>query len=221
MCFSAGASFTTSAVLATAGTATLRETRSKREWLLAAFPIIFSVHQCIEGALWLTIGKGQLQSLAHGLTLSYLLVAYCFWPVGAPAAVYLIEPNADRKQRLLPLLVLGTGISAYILYHMLLGHVEASFVHCSIAYDADIPHPNELTLLYAIAVLLPFFFSSYQPILVLGFINAIFCGVAYYLYHVTFHSVWCFFAAALSVNIYLFFRWLHQGWLRGKATSGE
>ncbi len=71
MCFTAGASFTASAVLATAGTATLREVRSKRELLLAMFPVIFSVHQLIEGVLWLTIGRGQLRHLVQWLTVSY------------------------------------------------------------------------------------------------------------------------------------------------------
>ena len=219
MCFTAGASFTASVVLATTGTATLREVRSKRELLLAMFPVVFSVHQLIEGVLWLTIGQGPLRHLAQGLTVSYLIIAYCFWPIVSPAALYLIEPATNKKQRLLPLLVFGVGISLYLFYYTILGHVEASIVHCSISYDAEIPYPDQLTILYAIAVLLPFFFSSYPPIVALGVMNLILCSVTYYVYHVTFDSVWCFFAAALSINIYLFFRWLHRGPLQSVVKS--
>ena len=220
MCFTAGASFTASAVLATAGTATLREVRSKRELLLAMFPVIFSVHQLIEGVLWLILGRGQLRHLAQWLSISYLVIAYCFWPIVSPAALYLIEPDIPQKKRFVPLLVLGVGTSVYLLSYMLLGHVEASIVHCSISYDAGIPYPDASTVLYAIAVLLPFFFSSYRPILALGVMNLILCSVTYYRYHVTFDSVWCFFAAAFSINIYLFFRWLHRGQLQSAVQSG-
>ena len=175
------------------------------------FPIVFSIHQLIEGVLWLTIGRGQSQQLVQWLTVGYLVVAYCLWPVVSPAALYLIEPDAHKKKRLLSLLVLGAGASAYILYYMSRSHLEASIMQHSIYYDSDIPHPNELTALYALATLLPFFFSSYPPIQVIGVLNFIFCGIAFYVYHVTFHSVWCFFAAAFSINVYLFLRWLHRG----------
>ncbi len=211
MCFTAGASFTASAILATAGTATLREVRSKRELLLAMFPVVFSVHQLIEGVLWLTIGRRPLGHLAQWLTVSYLVVAYSFWPMASPAALYLIEPNPNKKKRFVPFLIFGVSLSLYLLYYTLLGHVGASIVHCSISYDTTIPYPDQLTILYAIAVLFPFFFSSYPPILVLGVMNLLLCSVIYYVYRVTFDSVWCFFAAAFSINIYLFFRWLRRG----------
>ena len=220
MCFTAGASFTSSAVLAMAGTATLREVRSKRELLLAMFPAVFSVHQLIEGVLWLTIGRGQLRHLVQWLTVSYLVIAYCFWPIASPAALYLIEPDKDKKKRFLPFLVLGVGLSLYLLYYTLLSHVEASIVHCSISYDTNVPHPEQLRILYAIVALLPFFFSSYLPIRALGVMNLIICSVTYYVYRVTFDSVWCFFAAAFSINSYLFFRWLHQGQFQSVAKSG-
>ena len=220
MCFSAGASFTASAVLATAGTATLREVRSKREWLLAAFPVVLSVHQAIEGALWLTIGRESLRTLQHWLAVTYLLIAYCVWPLVSPFALYLIEPDPRKKKRFVPLLVLGVVTSLYLLYYTILGPVEASIVHHSLSYEAGIPHPDASTILYVVTVLLPFFFSSYPPILVLGGITIVFCSVAYRMYQVTFDSVWCFFAAALSLNLYFFFRWLHRGQLQEVAQSG-
>ncbi len=210
MCFTAGASFASSAVLATAGTATLREVHSKRELLLAIFPVVFSVHQLIEGVLWLTIGRGQLQPLVHGLAVGYVVVAYGFWPTVSSAALYLIEPDAKHKKPLLWLLVLGACASLYLLYFISRGHVQASIVHHSIYYDSEIPHPDALTALYATATLLPFFFSSYPPLRAIGVVNLALCGVAFVVYHVTFHSVWCFFAAAFSINIYVFLRWSHR-----------
>ncbi len=185
------------------------------------FPVIFSVHQLIEGVLWLTIGRGQLRHLVQWLTVSYLVIAYSFWPIVSPAALYLIEPDPNKKKRFVPLLVFGVGASLYFLCYTFFGHVEASIVHCSIAYDAGIPYPDVSTVLYAIVVLLPFFFSSYPPILALGIINLILSSAAYYIYHVTFDSVWCFFAAALSLNVYLFFQWLHRGQSRGAVTSNS
>ena len=132
MCFTAGASFTASAVLATTGIATLREVHSKRELPLALVPAIFSIHQFTEGVIWLTIGKEQWRSLQHWLTFGFLLVAYGLWPVLSPAAFYLIEPDKDKQKRFVPLLILGAGTSLYLLYYMLAGSFQASIVNCSI-----------------------------------------------------------------------------------------
>lgn len=49
MCFSATANFAGSAVLGTIGVATLAEVKHRREALFGAMPLLFAVHQFIEG----------------------------------------------------------------------------------------------------------------------------------------------------------------------------
>ena len=49
MCFSATVNFGGSAVLGAAGVATLTKVKHRRELLFAAMPMLFAIHQFIEG----------------------------------------------------------------------------------------------------------------------------------------------------------------------------
>lgn len=61
MCFSATASFTSSAVIGVIGVATLARASHPREWLFASIPLLFAIHQFAEGAVWLALsGNGLL-----------------------------------------------------------------------------------------------------------------------------------------------------------------
>ena len=53
MCFSATANFAGSAVLGTIGVATLGEVKHRRAFLFGAMPLLFAIHQFIEGFVWL------------------------------------------------------------------------------------------------------------------------------------------------------------------------
>jgi hypothetical protein len=49
MCFSPEADFTAGAVIAAVGVETLRRVRSPRELIVGALPLLFGIHQLIEG----------------------------------------------------------------------------------------------------------------------------------------------------------------------------
>jgi hypothetical protein len=210
MCFGPGPSFAASAVLAAAGTATLKESRSSHERLFALFPLIFAAHQFIEGLLWLVLEHPALHLLEQALTFIYLLIAYCLWPFIAPLGLCLLEPDAERKRAVRLIALLGGGMSLYLLYFIVTGPIQASVVNCSLQYRTLVPRIAWHGYTYTWVVLFPYFLSSYRPVRVIGLINLVFYGVAYYFYSTTFSSVWCFFAATLSLNIYFFFRWLHH-----------
>ena len=53
MCFSATANFVGSTVLAGVGVVTLTKVKHRRELLFAALPVLFAIHQFIEGFVWL------------------------------------------------------------------------------------------------------------------------------------------------------------------------
>ena len=53
MCFSATANFVGSAVLGAVGVVTLTKVKHRRELLFATLPILFAIHQFIEGFVWL------------------------------------------------------------------------------------------------------------------------------------------------------------------------
>ncbi len=53
MCFSATVNFVGSGVLGAVGVVTLTKVKHRRELLFAALPMLFAVHQFIEGFVWL------------------------------------------------------------------------------------------------------------------------------------------------------------------------
>ncbi|MFC2034393.1 DUF6629 family protein, partial [Chloroflexota bacterium] len=89
MCFSATASFIASGALIASGVATARISKPKFAVPLSMFPIVFAIHQFIEGLLWLN-HRGFLSDNYRFLAVyTYLMIAYVFWPIFVPLSVYL------------------------------------------------------------------------------------------------------------------------------------
>ncbi len=210
MCFGPIASFTASAFLASMGTAILKNINSKKELLFAAFPMLFAIQQFIEGLIWLAFKHGKPQALIDGLTFGYLIFAYSLWPILCPASVYAIEYDRERRKILRFFILLGVVTSAYLFYFIIRNPVYATVVNCSIQYKTFVASARWFAIVYVLVTILPYFFSSHRSILVFGIPNFIFCTIAYLVYQITFISVWCFFAALISANLYFFLRKLHH-----------
>lgn len=210
MCFGPVASFTASAFLASIGAAVLQNVRAKKELWFAAFPLLFALQQLIEGVLWLVLKNEGPRALLGGLTFGYLMFAYSLWPVLCPLSVYAIEYRKERKKLLRFLILLGAATSAYLLYFIIAHPVHALVLDCSIRYETFVAGAHTFTLLYVLVIILPYFVSSHRAILIFGFPNLIFFAIAYFFYRWAFISVWCFFAAVLSLTLYFFLRRLHH-----------
>lgn len=107
MCFSATASFTSSAAVAVVGVATLARTQHKNEWLFAAVPLLFAWHQFNEGMIWLGLTGDLAFGNLPGWGLVYMLYAQGLFPLLIPLSVWLIEPNRRHGRWILPFLLLG------------------------------------------------------------------------------------------------------------------
>jgi hypothetical protein len=160
MCFGPVASFTASGVLLFLGTAVLRNIRSRKEFLFAAFPILFGLQQAIEGLLWTMLQRAKPPpQLLHGLAFAF--------------------------------------IHAYV-------------SNCSIRYETFLAGAQWFTGVYFAVTVLPYFISSQRAILIFGVPNLILGIIAFVFYRYVFISVWCFFAAVLSLSLYVFLRKLHH-----------
>lgn len=210
MCFGPVASFTASAFLVSIGTAILRNIRSRKELLFAAFPILFALQQSIEGALWLVLKNGNSESLRHGLAFAYLTFAFSLWPILCPASVYAIEYAPKRRKALRILILLGIATSAYLFFFILTHPFDASILNCSIRYTTVVAGAHLFGWAYLSVTILPYFISSHKAILIFGVPNLIFFMIADFFYNTAFISVWCFFAAVLSLTLYFFLRKLHH-----------
>ncbi len=205
MCFGPTVSFLSSAVLLGVGIACLRRTPKKEERLLAAFPLFFAVQQLDEGLLWLGLLHQTGVETIHWLAFSFLLVALCAWPVLAPSSVYFIEPKPEKKKAMLAFILLGAAFSLYCLFFLISGSCSANIARACIQYKRELPGSNTvLIIVYALSLFGASFLSSYRPLVKLASVNILLGGFAFYIHHRAFISIWCFFAAATSVSIYLF-----------------
>jgi len=67
VCFSATVNFVGSAALGTAGVVTLTKVKHRRELLFAALPLLFAIHQFIEGFVWLGLDGIFSLAVAHDM----------------------------------------------------------------------------------------------------------------------------------------------------------
>jgi hypothetical protein len=104
MCFSATVNFAGSAALGAAGVVTLTKVKHRRELLFAAMPMLFAIHQFIEGFVWLGLDGILSPAVAHNMGAAFMLYAQGLLPLLAPLSVFLFEPNARSRRRMCRLL---------------------------------------------------------------------------------------------------------------------
>ena len=205
MCFSASASFVTAGITGAVGLFALTRSHERRERPLAAIPLFFAVQQSIEGLLWLGLAGAPEGSASSALTLAFLLFAEVFWPVYAPAAVWLIEPDRRRRLLMACCLLAGVAVAAFFLW-WITGHPHRAIIlDGHIVYVTEDRRTDTIGIAYVAATALPFLLSSLRGIMLLGAVILTGMVTAYVFYWDAFVSVWCFFAAAASVAILFHF----------------
>lgn len=206
MCFSPPASFAVAAVSTVIGLAALRHVNHRRDFPLAAVPLIFAIQQMIEGLLWLQLLSHDAGSGVYVLSFIFLIFAEVVWPVYSPLAALLVEPEHRRRRMLAVFAVAGAMLSVYLLAGLLAAPPAAEIRHNSIAYSNEVAFITWRFAPYVLCTCGPLLLSSHRTIQVLGLVVLIGFLVSAYHYAVTFVSVWCFFAAASSALIYFYFR---------------
>ena len=201
MCFSAAASFITAGLTGSIGIVSLIRVTEPRQIPLAATPLLFAFQQCVEGLLWLNLAVAPDAPGSANLTLVFLMFAQVVWPIYAPFAVVLLEPDQRRRRIMWGCLAVGIGVGIWCLWS-LLSHPHGAVIRDGhVVYVTEPRHSDALALAYLAATCLPPMLSSWRTMAALGVIVSVGCVVAYVLYWQAFASVWCFFAAAASAVI--------------------
>src|ERR1700690_931122 len=102
MCFSAAANFVGSGALGAIGVVTLTRVKHRRELLFASLPILFAIHQFIEGFVWLGLEGTLSPKFTHDMAAAFMLYAQGLLPFLLPLSVLLFEPNEKSRRRMLP-----------------------------------------------------------------------------------------------------------------------
>jgi hypothetical protein len=204
MCFSATASFVASASLIATGYATIKNTSTKEQVPFASIPILFGVQQGIEGFVWLSLQQAEFQAIHTATVYGFLFFAQVFWPFWVPFSIWLIEKNALRKKILSVILFLGTIVAMYLAYCLVVFEPVASIHNHHIMYTLNFPAYFWWFsgLFYFVPTVLPPFFSSIKKMVWLGILVFLSFLVSKLFFFEQLISVWCFFAATMSVVVW-------------------
>jgi hypothetical protein len=206
MCFSASADFSGAAVLGAVGVATLREVKDRRELLLAAMPGLFAIHEFIEGFVWLGLDGTCSPQVVHNAGAAFVLYAQGILPLLLPLSVFLIEPTKRQRRRMLGFVILGGLLALYLNWGLIAYPLQISDQYHSITYVNLITNTTLVAVLYVIATCGALFFSGFRPLVELAWANLAGLLVVMLVRRYAFTSVWCAYAAVVSVIIYFFFR---------------
>jgi hypothetical protein len=203
MCFSAGASFGASAVLSVIGVAVIKKAKSPNQIPFASIPLIFAVQQFSEGFVWLALSNPVFASMEKISSYTFLVFAQIIWPLFVPISIALLEKNVKRKKILKIFIGVGVLVSSYFAHRLLMYGVQPSIAGHHIAYRQV--HPDSwghvADIFYGIATLAPTFLSKVKKMWAFGLLVSISYLITAIFYANNILSVWCFFAAIISIMI--------------------
>jgi hypothetical protein len=210
LCFSATVNFSGSAVLGVAGVATLTRVKHRREVLFAAMPLLFAIHQFIEGFVWLGLDGILSPAVTHNMGAAFMLYAQGLLPFLTPLAVYLFEPNANSRGRMLWFAVIGGAATLYILWALTAFPTQVYAEKNSIVYMNQATNNLAVALIYVIVTCGSLFFSQIRMMVAFGAANLAILLIVMAVKRYAFTSVWCAYAAVASVIILGYFWTSHE-----------
>lgn len=210
MCFSASASFIAGTSLSAIGVVTLKKTEKTDELPFAMIPLLFGIQQLTEGAIWLTF-RHDLPLLKQTMTYLYSGFSHVLWPMYVPFAMGVLEAVRWRKKAIFAFEAAGVAVGFYLLYFIVTRPVVAEVLGRHIVYASPHFYLIPVMVMYLAATCVSCFFSSHGFVKLFG-VLALLSFIAAYLVHVlALVSIWCFFAAILSLLIYVHLRFRNLG----------
>ncbi len=207
MCFSTSASFGAAVVLTVIGIASVKKIEKPSQILYASMPLLFASQQFIEGFVWLSLTNSDYASWQSIPVNLFLFFAQVLWPIWVPLSIFLIEENKTRKLILAVLVGIGILLSAYISYCMFNYSVDAYLSPYHVNYVPHFPSINPLLgALYFLPIFLPSFVSSIKTMFWQGTLLVCSYVVTKLLFNDAVISVWCFFAALVSIMVFYVMR---------------
>jgi hypothetical protein len=205
MCFSAAANFVGSTALGAVGVVTLTKVKHRRELPFASLPILFAIHQFIEGFVWLGLDGVLSPAVTHDMGAAFMLYAQGLLPFLLPLSVLLFEPDGAGRRLMAPFLAIGTGTTLYILWALTAFPTQVYVKGNSIVYINQATNNTAVAVLYVIATCGSLFFSKVRAMVLFGVANMAILLAVMAFKRYAFTSLWCAYAAIASVIILAYF----------------
>lgn len=218
MCFSATASFAAGVSLSAIGVITIKSAERRSELPFATIPLLFGIQQTVEGVIWLTF-RHDAPAVRPAATYIYSLFSHVLWPIYVPLSLYFLEATPWRKKTMAAFQVIGTAVGLYLLFFLIVRPIVAEVIDRHIVYVSPHFYLGPVIVAYVAATCFSEFFSSHAFVRLFG-VLALLSFIATYLFYTrALVSVWCFFAALLSVLIYVHLRYRTLGGFPGGSES--
>ncbi len=208
MCFSTEASFAGGIIIAGIGIAAIKKVHKPSQIVFASIPLFFAFQQIVEGFVWLSLQHPYFEGIERIATYSFLIMAQVFWPVMIPLAVLYMEERKKRKKILKVLLGSGIILSLYYIVCLILIPVTPEISGYHIVYVEVMPKALQFIAfsIYLITSIAPLFISTVNRTYLLGILMSLSCLVTMIFFTQFLTSVWCFFAAIISLVIFWILR---------------
>jgi hypothetical protein len=206
MCFSPEADFAAGVVVAGVGVETLRRVRVRRELIVGALPLLFGIHQLVEGFVWLGL-RGQVSpGLGNAAKEAYIVYAHAVLPAIVPFGFLLLEPDRRRSRLMWPLAFLGLVLGIYLLRQVTAYPVGAQQEARCIDYTTHTPNDALIAVLYVLATCGPALISSRRYLRWFGLVSLVGVIATALVRADELTSLWCLYVAMVSVLILEHFR---------------
>jgi len=217
MCFSPEADFIVGAVVASVGVETLRRVRARRELLVGVLPLLFGLHQLVEGFVWLGL-RGQVSAgLGDAAKETYIVYAHAILPAIVPLGFMLLERDTRRWRWMVPLVCLGVVLGVYLLWQVTAYPVGAHQEARCVDYTTHTPNDIVIGVLYVLATCGPALISSRAYLRWFGLLSLVGVIVTALVRVDELTSLWCLYVAAVSILILEHFR--RQRALEARSTT--
>ncbi len=153
MCYSPEADLVAGFVVGAIGIDAFRRVGDRRDMALAAVPIVLAAHQLIEAVAWRGLQDRAPEAVGNLAVGVYLVIALGIVPMLVPYAVLRTERDSRRRAAMLPLFLLGVGVSFVLLLSLVIAPYGASIGGRYIAYEVSVLGSGLTGAAYAIRCL--------------------------------------------------------------------
>jgi hypothetical protein len=197
MCWSATADLTAGCLIVGIGGLGLGLARDLRDVPLAALPVLLGAHQLIEARIYAD-SSGDGAVIRGAAVTVWTIVAFVVLPVFVPLVLLI----AERKRRTIQYVAAAIGLMvAVVTAFDVAGGVHATDHGHVMDYGVGVPWLPLVLVGYFVATCVPFL-ASYEPTTrQLGVALLVGALLAALIDAVAFASIWCAFAAVVSVLI--------------------
>lgn len=222
VCFSATASFVGAGIIGAAGVATLTLVRDKRQLPFASLPLLFAIHQALEGWTWLELDGSTDARLSGWGVHMWVMFAWAFLPAFVPWAVWIMEKDPQRRKWLISPMVVGGAVGIYMFYLAIQPEIGVEVINRNLDYHLGTPFSAAwMAVPYVFATCIAPIMSSYRWVIALGIGNLIAMSIAAIIEAADYSSIWCTLAAFLSLIVFGHYLSQYTGKFTGPPVGGH